>query len=83
MLAREDVSTDCNIERRKFWEMCASSAIVLLSGDEVNELGAYKMWHDHGKHYDNAAFVASFADSILNEWNKRWVVDQEEKDNVR
>lgn len=73
MLSRKDVGPECNTARRLFWEKCASRAISLLPNEERESV--YDNWHNHGKFYDYVEFAAALSDSMLTEWDKRWIVE--------
>lgn len=68
-ISRDDLGLEGNTARRLFWEKCASNVINILPNNEENE-SVYQNWHGH-------EFVASFADSLLAEWDKRWIAEDD------
>lgn len=79
MSSRNDVGSECNTARRIFWEKCAASAISLLP-PENSSFPTYETWHDFGSFYDKLEFAACLADSMLVEWDKRWIVEASDEE---
>ena len=69
-ISRDDVGFDGDVARRLFWEKCASRQPQCIFA----ECG------DSGTHYftvEDANLIAQWADQMLDEWDKRWIAEEE------
>lgn len=67
-LSRDDISFEGNVARRLFWEKCASRQPQVL----------YSFIDTAGTHNfvcENCEESSRWADRMLAEWDKRWIVD--------
>lgn len=68
MSSRNDVGPECNTARRLFWERCASRS------PRTYRYSGYDGDPDY-ETYEESEDVASWADYMLIEWDKRWIVE--------
>lgn len=70
-MTRINLGPEGNAARRKFWEMCASQALLSIQED------VYEDFHKHEKFYDKPEFAASWADEMVKQWEMRWTVEED------
>lgn len=68
MLGRKDISLEANIERRKFWEMCASRRPVIITHYYERRVT---------NEFETPQEVADWSDRMVSEWDKRWIAEDE------